>query len=45
MMTDLLWYIIAVAIVTAVIMTLFYVANVVLKIIFEEKNENKSHDR
>ena len=37
MMTDLLWYIIAVAIVTAVIMTLFYVASVVLKIIFEEK--------
>ena len=39
MTTDLFFYIIAVAVVTAVIMTLFYVANVVLKIIFEDRDE------
>lgn len=37
MMTDLLWYIVAVSIVTLVICVLFYVAGVVLNIIFEER--------
>lgn len=39
MMTDLLFYILSVVVVMAVIITLFYVANVVLKIIFEDRNE------